>query len=716
MPSHNKTQRRAVAIALAAGMALSGCAHTGATLHAAAMVQNHPLKPLVVTGAPARIAGTVDSSPGDNRFMFRDTPLGDALRLLFAGSGVNLILADDLDGTVTADFVGLPPEQVLSTLLTSHGLMVRYRDGTAHVGPEGSRTFTLNYVAGDEHKALWEDVDKQISALLSADGKLTVSPLTGTLIVSDRPSVLDRVDVHLEKLEEIIRRQVLLEAKIIEVTLNDDFEMGIDYGLFPRTFGIGGAVTGTAAAGAAISQSLAPQSGNFSLGILRANDFSALLTAINTQGKANILSSPKVSTLNNRPAIINVTEQVPVVSREVITGDVDAQTRELYTVEFEKAGIQLEVTPQIGADGTMTIRVHPLITEVTDSITTPDGLQTLPIINQRETESVLTVSDGETVLMGGFIQNRMREEVTQVPLLGDLPFIGPLFRRTIQNKDRVELVILLTPRVMDPARMADAVSNAVDGVQQLVRPFSFGILQDEAFTPRIGPIESGYKVTSQMEPTRIGDGGFAPVSRPGLARQALDNGLSQLAKGDLSKAEAAFNTALEINAGDTEAHFQLAIIHAGRGHASKAMRHFEHIANVQLDHPWGLNRLALALTRAAAFEPATRVLRHGLMRFPDHPALLTNLGVAYLGKGVPELAETAFRRVARMHPDAVEAQVNRAELYAADGFTAEAAELLEAALPKVTGNPEFYLRIKRRLHELTPPQVEVSANGHTGNG
>ena len=696
---------------LGLGLLLSGCATASQTTANAGLTQSPgpvPLPPMVMTGHPTAPEPQADART--SRFMFRDTPVSDALRLLFKGSGMNLVLASGITGTVTADFIGMAPEQVLGTVLKNHGLSVSYQDGIAHVGPEGSRTFKLDYVAGDKHNKIWKEITTQLSALLSESGQLTVSHYTGTLIVSDTPERMNMVEAHLAKLQEIIGRQVLLEAKVIEVTLNDKFELGIDYGAFPRTFGIGGSVAGNAGSGNALVQSLTPNVTGFNFGILRNNDFSVLLKALNTQGQVNMLSAPKVSTLNNRTAVINITEQIPVISREVITGDLTTATRELYDVSFEDAGIRLDVTPQIGADGTMTVVMHPVVTEKTGEVTTPDGLQTLPVINQRETESVVRVADGESILMGGFIQNRMTEAVSKVPGLGDLPGLGALFRRTVQDKKRVELVILLTPKIMDPERIAATVRDALVDVKHLARKFHFGLLGNETFDPEALHGLSGFvPVATKQAINPSAPGGFMPVSQKGLAWHTLNTGLKKLEQGDSHGAEIDFLTALEIAPGFAEAHFQLALVYAGRGYGDQTMRQFEQVAATRPDHPWGLNRLALALTGSGDFDAAVRVLRHALSQFPDHPALLTNLGVAYLGKNMPELAEVAFRRANRLHPEAVEPILNRAELLAARGESARAAAMLESALDRMVDNPEFFLRVKRRIGELAVPGAPAPA-------
>jgi MSHA biogenesis protein MshL len=702
---------RAPALAVAVlAAALAGCAHgTPAAREGASADLPPAMAPLVMADARGPAPGsdaaeTPDAAPArpSGHFSFRATPVADAVRLLFKGSDLNVMVEEGVEGTVTADFNDVTPEQVLAAVLKSQGLSMTYEGGYARIGEQDRRVFQLDYVAGVAYESLWKEIESQVQALLSPGGKVTVSPVTGTLIVADRAENLDRVEAHLRSLSEIIGRQVLIEAKVIEVTLNDSFQMGLDLGLYPRTLGANAGIGGATDSGAALLQRFAPTVGGIQFGVFRTDDFSLLLEALHTQGQVNMLSSPRVSTLNNHPAVINVSEQVPVVSREVVGGEVDAtSTRDIYEVTFKEAGIQLDVTPQIGADGGLTIRVHPRVTEVSGSVTTPDNLQTLPILNQRETETVLKVRDGESIALGGFIQKRRREEVRKVPGLGDLPLLGPLFRSTDQREDRVELLILLTPKVLDANGIAQAVTEGLEGVTELARPFHFGILGGRTFdlVPQTGT--SGFSAPPVSMPSATPatpSGGFPRVTRVGLARFHLDTGMRYLRAGEPERAEQEWNRALRFDPGLAEARFQLALLYAQRAQTGRALRFFNDIAAAQPAHPQGINRIALALTAAGAFEPAIRVLKQGLRDFPDNPALLTNLGVCYLGKGEPDLAEAAFQRASQADPRAVEPVVDRAEILLSRGGLEAARRLYASVLPAIPpGNPEFYQAVTRRI-------------------
>jgi MSHA type pilus biogenesis protein MshL len=703
MTSRPRRSTRALALCAAVAVLLSGCAHGPAPRQAAAPELPTPLAPLVVADAlsSGAASATPARGPRGGSFRFRDTSVRDAIRLLFKGSDLNVLVDDDVKGRITADFAGATPEQVLSAVLRSQGLSMTYEEGYARIGLHDRRIFHLDYVAGAAYGALWDEIATQVQALLTPQGKVTVSPATGTLIVADRPENLDQVESHLRHLEEVIGRQVLIEAKVIEVTLNDSFQMGVNYGLFPRALGIGPGVGGAATGGNALLQSFAPNVGGIQFGLFRTGDFSALLEALHAQGQVNMLSSPRVATLNNQPAVIHVTEQVPVISREVLSGEIDpTQTAVRYDVTFEEAGIRLEVTPQIGGDGGLTIRVHPRVTEVSGEVTTPDNLQTLPILNERETETVLKVRDGQSIVLGGFIQKRRTEDVSKVPGLGSLPLIGALFRSTDQKEDRVELLILLTPTVLDTQRIAQGVRDGMEGLTDVARPFHFGILHGRGFdlVPPVSP--SGFAPVTVPPASAPGilPGGFSPVTRLGLARHHLTAGMAFAREGDGDRAEQEWIKAVRLDPDLSEARFQLALLYAQRAQTTRALKYWSELARQRPAHPQGINRIALAFTASGAFDPAIRVLKQGVEYFPRNAGLITNLGVAYLGAGEPELAEAAFMEAARVDPGAVEAVVDRAEILLSRGGLEAARMLYVSVLPHISErDPEFVMKVRRRI-------------------
>ena len=196
-------------------------------------------------------------------------------------------------------------------------------------------------------------------------------------------------------------------------------------------------------------------------------NFDTLLTAFATQGKVNVLSSPRVLAMNNEPPLMRVgTQDVFFVT----TSQVDATTgRVLQTTVAPTPiteGVVLSVTPQVAADGVIQLDVSPSVTQRTGQAVSRLG-DTVPIISVRETDTLVRVHPGETVVIAGLMQDRMVTRTTKVPLLGDLPLAGGLFRREQRIKRKTDLVILLTPTIATPGRSMQTTAREEERLYEL---------------------------------------------------------------------------------------------------------------------------------------------------------------------------------------------------------------------------------------------------------
>jgi MSHA biogenesis protein MshL len=276
---------------------------------------------------------------------------------------------------------------------------------------------------------------------MSAEGKFNLDRKAALLQVSDFPDRLDRIALYLESSLTRVHRQVEIQARILEVELLDQSQSGINWNALFRAAN-GSNVT--------VAQNLGATAANapFVVG-LNLKNFTALLNAFKAQGKVNVLSSPRVTAMNNEPAVIRVgTQDVFFVT----TTQVDETGRVLQTAVTPQSiteGVVLSVTPQISADGIITMSISPSITERTGQATSRLG-DTVPIVSVRETDTLLRVHDGETIVIAGLMQDRLSVDSTKVPVLGDLPLVGRLFRRDEQSKRKTDLVILLTPTILTP--------------------------------------------------------------------------------------------------------------------------------------------------------------------------------------------------------------------------------------------------------------------------
>jgi MSHA type pilus biogenesis protein MshL len=319
-------------------------------------------------------------------------------------------------------------------------------------GGGGGESESRNTVNTDEKFDLWAGILDEVQSLLSGgDARAVVNRAAGTLAVTDYPANLERVSGYLNVLESRMRNGVVIETKILEVTLDDETQYGINWTALPDLSSL--SLRGNLSGGATAIQNLSAGTTSFQIGVA-GGKFNAVIDALAQQGQINVLSAPKVSTLNNQKAIIRIGRQ-DVFFRAVVTPATTTSAAFVtFTPDTITVGIILSVTPQVGRDGTIMLAIHPSITEKVGSASAPDG-NTAPIVDVRETNTMVTVPDGETVFIGGLMQERTQEIVKSVPLLGDIPFLGALFRNTDQKKKKTELVILITPRILKESTAAE---------------------------------------------------------------------------------------------------------------------------------------------------------------------------------------------------------------------------------------------------------------------
>lgn len=358
--------------------------------------------------------------------------------------------------------------------------------GSSAAGPKAGGGSVLSQVVTEDHADLWEEIREGIKSILTkksgrrvlkreaeigakepekpggekgsatyveeieaeGDGKVLINKMAGLVIVTDYPERLREVEKFLVKVEETVQRQVFIEAKVIEVTLNDDFQLGVDWRLIPNVMNLG--------AGGFISQRLTATTdysaqNRFQIGIAN-SDFTTLVDALSTQGKVEVLSSPRVSTLNNQKAIIKAAVEDVYFDVTVAAGTPPITTA---TPKYITIGVILDVTPQIDRDGTIIMDIHPSVTERIRTASFPDTGQQAPIISVRETQTIVRVREGQTILIAGLMQSKTREELSGVPCIMNIPVLGQAFRQTRRDKNKSEIVILITPTLYSGRKIMD---------------------------------------------------------------------------------------------------------------------------------------------------------------------------------------------------------------------------------------------------------------------
>ncbi len=329
----------------------------------------------------------------------------------------------------------------------------------------------------------WRELEDTLHLLVGKEKEhsVLVTPQAGIIVVKALPEKIEAVKDYLTRAEITMRRQVIIEAKILEVELNDGFQSGINW-----------SALGKVAEGKSVNYNLGnlvePErlrnqdniGGVFGV-TLNLKDFTGLVELLETQGNVQVLSSPRISTVNNQKAVIKVgTDEffVTEVTNDTTTsggGASDSQSIEL-TPFF--SGIALDVTPQISDSNEVILHIHPTVSEVTDQnkvINVGDASFNLPLAlsSIRESDSIVFAENGQVVVIGGLMQNSSRDSNAAAPGLGRLPLLGHLFSQKRQSSKKSELVILLKPIVVDRSTMAAAIDSSatrVNGLHQQLRP------------------------------------------------------------------------------------------------------------------------------------------------------------------------------------------------------------------------------------------------------
>ena len=346
----------------------------------------------------------------------------------------------------------------------------------------------------------WEELKKELATLLTDRGRISVNMTAGLVQVTDRPSALKHVEDYLHGVQKSIHRQVDIEAKLYSVTLNNQFQFGIDWVHFAEVYGglmgLGGSTLPVAVGGTSLANSAVnglntgpigayPSSGqNLStLVFSKPLDTSIAINALSLQGKVEVISKPRLRTLNNQTALIKVGEDKPFFNTSAIIqhgNSLQPLTSESTIVSSVTIGTILSLTPQISEDGWVSIDISPVLTSLVGTVYAPEsggstnGLTTsgttAPDLETKQASTIVRVRDGTTVVLGGLIQTTVARNLNKIPLLGDIPLLGKLFTGTFDYKEKQELVIFVTPRVVPEEELSAKLPPQVVQPPRLIVP------------------------------------------------------------------------------------------------------------------------------------------------------------------------------------------------------------------------------------------------------
>ncbi|KZN55926.1 secretin [Pseudoalteromonas luteoviolacea CPMOR-2] len=403
---------------------------------------------------------------------FQDIPVRSVLQIIADTNNFNLVTSDSVSGNITLRLDGVPWDQALDVVLRVKGLDKRMEGSILMVAPSEELSareakelqarkqveeleplyteyIQLNYAKAQEFSDL---LKTDVNSIISLRGSVSVDVRTNTLLIKDTARSIENVRRMVEKLDVPVK-QVRIESRMVTVTDNVQEDLGIRWGFSDQqgTDAISGNLTATELlSGGTIPQlsdrlnvNLPVQGTAASIGmhIAKLSDGTLIdleLTALEQENKGEIIATPSITTANQKTARIEQGTEIPFV---------EATSSGAASVEFKKAVLSLEVTPQITPDNKIILDL--IITQDTrgDTVQTANGPAVA--INTQQIQTQVLVDNGQTVVLGGIYQQETTNAVSKVPLLGDVPYLGMFFRNTKEINEKRELLIFVTPRIMN---------------------------------------------------------------------------------------------------------------------------------------------------------------------------------------------------------------------------------------------------------------------------
>jgi type IV pilus assembly protein PilQ len=403
---------------------------------------------------------------------FRDTPIDDVIRIMADQASVDILKSPKVTGNVTATLTDVPLQEALSNILAAQGYnyiagknMIRIVPASEVVeGSEAlvSRIYRITY-------ADVKQVEDALKKFVSKRGSMSASSGSSNIIVTDTETKIKAIDDFIAEIDRMTP-QVLVEARIYDITSKDKIDLGIKWqagenttystatgggltgvGVNPTAGSINPFVTGTFNSAIAKTES---STGALRFGWLNDSiDIDALFRAQQDKVDAKLLANPRVLVLDNETAKIKIISEVPYLElTETSSGG------SMGTTKFREIGVTLKVTPHVTRDGMVRLQLKPEFSVQTGTVNTitvgSSNIYPQPIVDRREADTTLLIRDGQTVVLGGLKKKDVSKQVDKVPLLGDLPVIGALFRFNGESTINSEMVVFVTPHIVNQSSIS----------------------------------------------------------------------------------------------------------------------------------------------------------------------------------------------------------------------------------------------------------------------
>lgn len=394
---------------------------------------------------------------------FRETPIDDVLRIMAEQADVDIVKSPKVIGNVTATLTNVPLQEALANILAAHGFGYVASNNMIRIAPSEELIAVAEKLENRIYRITYADVKEVESSLtkfLSARGSIASNQGTSNLIITDTESKIKAIDAFIDEIDRITP-QILVEVRIYDITTTDTLDLGIEWNAGRNTTltsGIGNNPTAgrtdpflTGLFEGKTSET-ASTDGLIRFGWLNSSiDIDVILRAQAESVNAKLLANPRILVLDNEEALFDIVREIPYQETST-TGNTATET-----IKFKNVGVKLEVTPHITREGMLRLKISPEFGVVVGQ----DDNTDVVIVDTRKLTTTTLAKDGQTIVMAGMRKKDVSQQINKIPILGDIPLLGGLFRFEGEDTATTELVVFITPRIIEqPSLMSRAEQDA----------------------------------------------------------------------------------------------------------------------------------------------------------------------------------------------------------------------------------------------------------------
>lgn len=389
---------------------------------------------------------------------FKETPIDDVIRSMAAQADIDIIKSPKVIGEVTATLTDIPLDEALNNILSTHGYAYIHSKNMIRIVPIAEATAVNQKMVTKVYRITYanvSDVHDSLRNFVAENGSITFNQGTSNIMVTTTEDKAEAVDKFIKEVDRMTT-QIMVEARLYDITVSDTLDLGVEWTVGRRSAYDSGVGTLGGASGKTDPFTTGVFQGTSNLadatnalvrfGILNSSvDIDAIIRAEQENIQAKLLANPKIMVLDNHEALIKIVEEIPFQElTETSAGG------SIGTTEFREVGVELLVIPHVTRDDMIRLELYPQFSTETRKVVIPGINNDIPqpVIARREAQTTTLIKNGETVVIGGLRKEFVAQSQSKIPLLGDLPLLGGLFKFESEKVVNSELVIFITPHIV----------------------------------------------------------------------------------------------------------------------------------------------------------------------------------------------------------------------------------------------------------------------------